>query len=135
MQMRPYAVERASALLGRLVFRANRAVKQPDPEAIHDLRVAIRRFSQCLRVFRAFFPRGEVKKVRRRLRRVMDLAAEVRDRDIALQVYAEAGAPSQAALALQLGQERQQAKRELVEELGRIQKRDFSSKWRKRLQL
>ncbi len=68
--MSTYAAEQASILLGRFVFRASRVAKLADADSVHNLRVAIRRLSQCLRAFGPFFPAGECRKVRRRLRRM-----------------------------------------------------------------
>lgn len=132
MPMRAYVTEQASALLRRLVFRAKRVMKLPDADAVHDLRVAIRRFTQCLRVFAQFFPSAETKKIRVRLRWVLRLAAEVRDRDIALALWKEAGLPS-ASVAARLARERKQAGERLVGGLRRLEERDFSRKWRRRL--
>lgn len=134
MPMRAYVAEQSAALLRRLVFRAKRVEKLPDADAVHDLRVAIRRFTQCLRVFAQFFPGAEAKKIRRRLQKVLRLAAEVRDRDIALALWKEAGLPS-AGVAARLARERKQAGERLVEGLRRLEERNFSRKWRRRLGL
>ena len=135
MRMRAYAVEQASVLLNRLALRINRASRLADPDSIHDLRVAIRRFTQCIRVFRQFFPAREFGRIRRRLRRIMRLAAGIRNRDIALQLCEEAGLGPNSAAALSLAQERIESRRELVERLDRFRKRELSRKRRKRLGL
>lgn len=134
MEMRAYVAEQAAALLRRLVFRAKRVMKLPDPDAVHDLRVAIRRFAQCLRVFAQFFPAAETKRIRRRLRGVMQLAAEARDHDIALALWKEAGLPA-TGVAARLARERKQDARRLIEGLRQLEERDFSRKWRRRLRL
>ena len=134
-KIRLYASEQAAALLARLAFQVNRALKLADPDAVHDLRVSIRRFTHCLRFFAAFFPRGEVKKVRRRLGRVMRLAAEVRDRDIALELALEAGLPSGTPPLVELSSARKKAEQQLVDRLATLKKREFTRKWRKRLGL
>ena len=107
-----YALEQGSTLLGRLAFRLGRAPRLHDPESVHDLRVAIRRFQQCLRVFHQFFPRGEAKRIRRRLRKVMNLSAEVRERDIALGLIKQSGAAADGRLGARLVQQRKKAQRE-----------------------
>jgi CHAD domain-containing protein len=133
--IRSYASEQTAALLRRLAFQVTRALKLADPDAVHDLRVAIRRFTHSVRVFTAFLPRGEVKKVRRRLSRVMRLAAEVRDRDITLELAQEAGLAPEAPILLRLASERKQMEQQLVDRLKSLQQREFSRKWRKRLGL
>jgi len=135
MQMRAHAVEQASLLLGRLVFRVNRAAKLANPDSIHGLRVAIRRFVRCLRVFRQFFPSNDSKKIRRLLDQIMSLAGEVRNRDIALGLCQEAGLPRTTTLTAPLIEGRKEAAQELVAQLKRLARRDHSLRWRKRLRL
>jgi len=48
-------------------------------EAIHDLRVSIRRLRQELKVFEAWFEPARVKRIRGRLRDLMDRCAAVRN--------------------------------------------------------
>ena len=133
--MRDYARLQTAILLRRLAFQLNRASRDGDPEAIHDLRVAIRRLSRCLRVFAAFFPGDSWKRVRHQLSDLMEAAANVRDRDIALQLLAEAGLPARAAIATRMAAERRKASHELLLEIRRWKGRSFSRKWRSRLEL
>jgi len=135
VSMRVFARQQTLALLRRLADQVSRASKPGDPEAIHDLRVAIRRFSRSLRVFSQFLPGGKAGRVRRRLRDVMDLAAAVRDRDIALELLQEARVPPRSPLAVSLRRERQAAERKLIAAAGRLERRDFSRKWRVWLRL
>src|SRR5450755_2387299 len=86
--MHDYALDQMNRLLTRLAFQAHRAAKVPGPEEIHDVRVSIRRFSQGLLLFADFFPPREVKKIERRLKRMLRLTSEIRNRDIALEFLA-----------------------------------------------
>jgi CHAD domain-containing protein len=133
--MRDYAQLQTAILLRRLAYQLNRADRNGDAESIHDLRVAIRRLGRCLRVFAPFFPDGSWKKVRGQLADLMQAAGRVRDRDIALQLLAEAGIPPRAAIATRLAGERRKASRELLLEIRRWKARSFSRKWRSRLEL
>jgi CHAD domain-containing protein len=133
--MREYAVLQTAVLLRRLAFQVNRAAKSGEAEALHDLRVAIRRFSRALRAFAQFFPGGSGKKVRRQLAHMMDSAARVRDRDIALGLLAEAGIPPRSAIVTRLATERRHASQDLLLELRRWRTRSFSRKWRGQLEL
>jgi CHAD domain-containing protein len=128
--MRGFAHWQTRTLLRRLASQVSRASRPDDPEAVHDLRVAIRRFSRCLRVFSQFLPRGKARRVRRRLGGVMDLAAAVRDRDIALELLREAGIPDGSPLAAALRRERQAAERKLHAAVRRLGRRSVSRKWR-----
>ena len=57
---------------------------------------------------------------------MMDLAAEMRNRDIAIELIGSA----ESAFIANLRLEREQAKRELTSALVQWRRRDFSRKWR-----
>lgn len=133
--VRDYAAEQTSTLLRRLAFQASRTAKMADVDAIHDLRVSIRRLAQCLRVFRQFFPRERTRKLQQKLETVLDLASKVRDRDIALKLLANAPPLSDTTLAQVLSQERVEAEKSLVTALERWNRRSFHKRWRSRLGL
>jgi CHAD domain-containing protein len=133
--MDQFASAQAARLLGKLAIQVRHAAKHPNEEAIHDLRVSIRRFSQCLREFRQFFPRHQTKKMLKQVTLVMDLAAEMRNRDIAIELIGGNGASVESVLAASLREEREQAKRKLTKALAHWRHRDFSRKWRPWLDL
>lgn len=85
--MARFAVRQALARRTRLDEMMHSASqKVNDPETIHDLRVAIRRFTQCLRAFAQFFDATRVKRIRKRLRKILKRAGEVRNYDIAIEL-------------------------------------------------
>lgn len=131
--MQRYARERASTLLRRLAFRMNRAARLRDADSIHDLRVAIRRFEQCLHIFDQFFP-GH-KKIHRRLHKIMELSGEIRNRDIALDLLKQGGVPARSALPVRLLRERKEFQGELMASFDRWGERNLSRKWGSRLGL
>lgn len=133
--LREFARLQTAILLRRLAFEINRTGKNVDDAAVHDLRVAIRRFSRALRVFAQFYPDGQAKKIRRRLSELIEAAGGVRDRDIALMLLAEARVPPNSALAVRVANQRRQAVGKLAEELRRFRTRNLSSKWRNQLEL
>ena len=120
----------ASRLLGKLVFQVKRASKHPDEEAIHDLRVSIRRLAQCLREFRPLFRRHRSAKILKQLDKMMDLAAETRNLDIALELLRSDRRRSNRVLAAGLGEERDHARLNLTRALQDWRRGDFSRKWR-----
>ena len=132
--MRDYSAHRIAALLESFRDQLKHAARNRDEEAIHDLRVSIRRLSEGLRVFRQFFPDKSVKKIRRHLGGLMDYAAAVRDRDMTLQLLADAG-ESSGPLATRLQAEREGAERALHAQLRAWRKRDLPARWPHRLQL
>jgi CHAD domain-containing protein len=130
--MRAYAIGQISALLSRLEYEIDHTRQVHDADAVHDLRVTIRRFGQSLRVFSKYIPRSAVKRVRKQLRHIMDLAGEVRNLDITLDLLDEASitAPVKA-----LKKERKVAARELITELERWKEDHEAVFWRAALEL
>ena len=112
-----------------------RAAKSADSDAVHDLRVAIRRLAQCLRVFEQFFPRDRTRKIRRALKQMVDLASEVRDRDVALVLVSKAKIAPKSELPRRLADDRRSAQRALVTELKQWIRGNLSRKWRSALEL
>jgi CHAD domain-containing protein len=80
-----WAKVRALALrqLDRFMALEPRVLRGDDPDAIHDIRVASRRLQQILDLLYPT-PHGEVRKLRRRLRRARRVLGEVRNADVQL---------------------------------------------------
>jgi len=131
--MREYARRRTDILLRHLAVEVKRAAHSGDADAIHDLRVAIRRLSRCLRVFAQFYPDGSWKKVRAQLSDLLHLAGVVRDRDIALALLSEAGVAKRAAVVARMEQERRKAGRELLAAVRSWRDGGVAAKWRRQL--
>lgn len=87
-----YAVKETKLRLKRFSKNLRHAAKHPkDPEAIHDLRVSIRRAVQAFKTFRELLDPAPVKKLRRRLHKLMDLCAAARNCDVALTLLDQVG--------------------------------------------
>ena len=127
--MRLYARAQVFTLLRSLEVRMHEAAKLRDVDSIHDLRVAIRRFQQGLQIFRPFVSGGYRKKIRRRLRKIMQLSGEIRNRDIALDLLRQAGLPARSTVPAGLLRERKQFQNELLALFDRWGKRNLSRKW------
>ncbi len=135
MIVREFVRLQTGILLRRLAFQVNRAARTGDADAIHDLRVAIRRLSRCLRVFAQFYPGRSWKRLRRRLTTLMDACGSVRDRDIAIALLEKAGVAAVSPLVRRLDGERRTANLELRRELLHWKQSRFSPEWRARLEL
>jgi CHAD domain-containing protein len=135
LNVRDYVRLQTGILLRRMAIQVTRTARTGDAEAIHDLRVAIRRLKRCLQVFAQFYPPRSWKPVRRRLAELMDACGNVRDRDIAIGLLQQAGVPATSPLLRQLDVERRAAVRELQLELRRWRVSRFSSQWRVQLEL
>jgi CHAD domain-containing protein len=133
--MHDYVRHQTAILLRRLAYQVSRAAKSADHEAVHDLRVAIRRLNRCLRVFSQFYPGQSWKKIRRRLSHLMDAAGDVRDRDIAAKMLGEAGIDSGDPAYHLLRQERAHAARHLYAVLQHWKEHSLSRRWRQELGL
>ena len=133
--MREYVRLQTGILLRRLAIQVTRTARTGDADAIHDLRVSIRRLKRCLRVFAQFYPPRSWKPVRRRLSELMDACGSVRDRDIAIGLLQQAGVPPASPLLRQLDVERRAAVQQLQLELRRWKERAFSRQWRTSLEL
>jgi len=133
--LRRHALQLAQNRLRRLAYAVGRTAKSGDTEAVHDLRVAIRRLAQCLRVFEQFFPRDRTRKIRRALKEMVDLASKVRDRDIALALVAKARISPKCELPRRLADDRRAAQLALVTELKQWIRSNLSSKWRSALEM
>ncbi len=133
--MRDYARLQTATLLRRLAFQLNRAERHTDPDSVHDLRVAIRRLSRCLRAFAPLYPGHYWKKIRRELATLMKSAAAVRDRDVSIELLGQAGISRRAAVVARLEAERRRTARDLSLQIRRWKSSDSSRKWRSRLEL
>jgi CHAD domain-containing protein len=134
-EMRAFAHKRLSELLRKLVFELHRAPNAHDEEAVHDLRVATRRFLQVSRIFRQFLPLKALKPIRKRLRRLLELSSEVRERDIAMEMARQAGLDGSSKLVERLAQERKDAHRQLIRSLSNWNRKDVAIRWRADLEL
>ena len=133
--IRSYGLQHTRTLLRRLAYQVNQTARTGSEDAVHDLRVAIRRFTQCLRTFEQLIPRHEARKVRHRLKAVMKLAASVRDHDVAIDLFKAAGIPKGAKVLVVLKKQRSQAEKELLDAIRRSSHDNFSRKWREKLEL
>ncbi len=133
--MKKYAQTRMSALIARLTSMAARAAENPDNEAVHDLRVSIRRLSRGLRAFAQFFPGKSWKQIRKELSALMKCAAAVRDRDIAMELLEKAGIAPKARVMTRLAADRQGAAKALQAALGDWRNRNAARQWKGALDL
>jgi len=133
--MREYARQQTALLLDRLSTAVNRAAHAADAGAIHDIRVAMRRLSRCLRVFAPFYPAGSWKKIRRRIASLLTAAGAVRDCDIAMELVDRAGVARPGPIVAPLAEERRKAGRDLLQEIRRWKRRDYTTQWQSRLEL
>jgi len=125
-----FATKGTSALLDRLERQIQLTAKSQGPEAVHDLRVDIRRFTQALVTFKQYFPPGARKEVRGALKMLMKLAGPVRDSDIAVKFLRKAEGADAAKLRREVRARRTDLAAKLALELKKWNRRQPLSKWR-----
>jgi len=128
-ETRRFAIDQANRRLAKLGFQIDHSLRSRNPEAVHDLRVAVRRFSQTLRVFKPCFRGKEMRKVRRELKHITDLAGEVRNCDVALRLLSRSQKPEAATLRHKLESRRRECERTLVGFLRYWIDRKSSARW------
>ena len=79
-----------------------------------------------------FFPKTEIKKIKKILKRMMRITSEIRNRDVSMEFLV---AEKIQAHRKRIEQERKTHLREFVEMARRWADRDISAKWRKGLSL
>ena len=127
-----FAANRTLGLLDDLAVQIKRTRKSPSPDAVHQVRVALRRFSQSLSAFRTLFVGKGVGKIRRKLRTLMSLAGAVRDCDVALKFIQKWRGPAEIVVKLQ--QRRKESAQQLVSKLSQWTGRRFHQTWRATLE-
>jgi CHAD domain-containing protein len=105
--MESFALAKTEELLGVAVAAICRAAESPDEEAVHKMRVSIRRLQQGLRLFRKFLRNKGVTSLRRQLKGIMDPAGELRNYDIALRLMRRSGQDAPEIKARRLGARQQ----------------------------
>ena len=119
-----------AARLAKLMEEAERCYETPDPDPVHDLRVAIRRFSLAVRLFQSLLDAKAAKRMRRALSRVMDAAAEVRDLDVGMERLIVEGLPGDHALLEEMRAERRRGELALRGRLLLLQAEEPDKTWR-----
>lgn len=118
-------------LLRNLTAQVRQTLRSANAEAVHDLRVAIRRFDQALLLFKPLLDRKDIRKTRRKLKGVMELAGNVRNCDIA----AELLAGRLDGARQHLDEQRRNASRSLAAALRSWVAEDYSATLRGRLRI
>ena len=129
MTLSRYAAKNISELIEKVTKAAADAEKEASEDCIHDLRVAIRRLSEMLRVFEDVCPDGTAAKVRKDLREAMRLAGTIRNHDIARDLATKAKAEVNASF----DEERAEAVRELIAALSKWKSGMIFKRWRTQL--
>jgi CHAD domain-containing protein len=130
-----FVASQIEARLRVVAFELRHVRQDMAEERVHDLRVALRRLMEGLRVGKDALAADGTRQVMKDLRKIMKEAGRVRACDIASDLLREAGATADAQLLQELAVQREQAERKLYEELMVAHQRKATMKWRAALQL
>jgi len=113
-----FSAKPVRARLQEVDARISAAREESDVDAVHDLRISIRRLEPLLDVFQPCFSAKRVKKVRQHLHGVLALAGQVRNCDTALKLVATLHTKGIGDLRAKLHAQREEAAASLRSALG-----------------
>ena len=114
-------------LLDELVAEMHRTAKSPDVDAVHDLRVSVRRASEALRIFEDEIP--HVGRLGKEIRAIRKMAAPVRDRDVTRGLLRHLRLPPGDTACIYLQGQRDLAASQLQEFLSAQIRKDRPLRW------
>lgn len=115
--------------LHTVMQEARRAGSEPQEDPVHDVRVAIRRWSQALRTFRDLLPKGMAKRLRRGARALLDAAGATRDYDIGVSLLTREGLGEDHPLLQRWRNERERAALAVKAHVLLLEAADRESEW------
>ena len=130
-----FMAEQTATRLRKLAYELRHTRQSMDVERVHDLRVAVRRLMETLRVGKGVFPADGVEEVLDDLRKIMKAAGEVRSCDIAADLLQVASVPEDADVFTRLTETRRAAEDKLFERAQHAYHRDATRRWRAALML
>jgi CHAD domain-containing protein len=128
--LQSFVEEQTATRLRRLAFELRKARQSMDEERVHDLRVAVRRLMETLRLAAGVLPDEGVKDVLEDLRKIMKAAGEVRSCDIARELLCHAGASEGSPVLSDLAEQRRLAEGRLFERAHHTYQRNLTQRWR-----
>ncbi|MBI5280122.1 MAG: CHAD domain-containing protein [Candidatus Solibacter usitatus] len=129
MTLSEHAHETLRRLTERVNLQIDLALRDCGEDAVHDLRVSIRRLSQALRIFAELMPPKEARNMRRRLKPALDAAAVARDLDVGAELQLREGLPAAHALMARMRSDRDRAVLALIGRLYLLRSEGAPSNW------
>src|ERR1051326_1233026 len=130
-----FVADQIQQRLQRLSSQAKITLRLRDADAVHDLRVAIRRLRQTLTTLRAWFDAAKVERIRRRLKDLLKTAGSVRDCDIAIDLLSKSGAQELGDIGDALHSRRETAARRMLSALRGFVRQKKAMRWSAELAL
>jgi CHAD domain-containing protein len=123
--MHAYAMRQVSGLLETTIKELRNTARARDAEAIHELRVSIRRLLQALKTFAQYLPKEARERFRDELHSVIKASGGVRDCDVLIEMLADSGVALDT-----FHQQRTELKKELLATIEPLLDGDLSGRWR-----
>jgi CHAD domain-containing protein len=115
--------------LERVQEEISAVIEDPAEDPVHDLRVAIRRVSQALRLFSEMLPPKEARRMRRALRPALEAAGRARDLDVGADLLRKEGLNEKHPLYAVMAAERRRAAMALVGQLYLLRAEEIPLAW------
>lgn len=128
ISMRDFASAKTLELLDTTVEALMTAAQSAGVEAVHKMRVSIRRLQQALRLFKQYLRKRGVERVKKQLKEIMTAAGELRNHDIAIALVRRLGTPVPVLVERRIA-----AKQQLSDVLLRIVQPDLRERWVRQL--
>lgn len=129
MTLRDYAMLQIGVHLDRFESQVKEVLKEATPDAIHDLRVATRRLSQALRVFRDALPEEAPKQIRDQMSAIRQEAGAIRDGDVMVEHFRKLKLGRTHRLFRFIAQQRAAESEKLRQSLSTLAASDFREQW------
>jgi CHAD domain-containing protein len=123
--MRAYALHQVSGLLETTITELRNTARVRDAEAIHELRVSIRRLLQALKTFAQYLPEAASGEIQGELHAIIKATGGLRDCDVLIGMLAESGMSLDT-----IRRQRTELKRELLATIQPLLKANVSKRWR-----
>ena len=128
-------VEKLQASLDRFNSEAAKTANSAGADEVHDVRVSIRRLEQALELFGEWLPAKGVEKIGKRLTKILKMAGDVRDRDIAMELTEHLELEVHGSVRYVLQTDRDTAADRFSAALLKIGARQVVARWSSRLGL
>lgn len=132
--MNEFIQKQTLAGLERFEQEVQKAAKDPaDADVIHDLRVSMRRLSQCVEMFAGFLDAAAVGKLRKKVKRLMNRCGDVRNCDITLDLLKSTQLSDDAKSVRDIKKKRREAEASLSKQLERWDGKEIKKDWSEKL--
>ncbi len=115
-----------ASLIDALEAQMQKVAESPGIDAVHDLRVSVRRAAEGLRIFTP-----EARKLRKEIKAIREYAANVRDRDVTRQLLRRHRLPATDPACVYLQGQRDLAASQLQSFLAERLRKNRPARWRR----